>query len=56
VDCTSTALEGLRQWLKAEGVTQVAMESTGPYWAPVFNVLETDGRVVLANPVEIVGG
>lgn len=53
VDCTSTALEGLRGWLKAEGVTQVVMESTGPYWVPVFNVLETDVKVVLANPVEV---
>ena len=53
VDCTSTALEGLRQWLKAEGVTQVVMESTGPYWVPVFNVLEGDVKVVLANPVEV---
>jgi transposase len=53
LDCTSTALEGLRRWLKAEGVTQVVMESTGPYWVPVFNVLETDVNVVLANPVEV---
>jgi hypothetical protein len=40
VDCTCTALEDLRQWLQAEGITQVVMESTGPYWVPVFNVLE----------------
>jgi transposase len=53
VDCTSTPLEGLRQWLKAEGVTHVVMESTGPYWAPMFNVLEADVKVVLANPVEV---
>jgi transposase len=53
VDCTCTALEDLRQWLKAEGITQVVMESTGPYWVPVFNVLETDVKVVLANPVEV---
>ncbi len=53
VDCTSTALEDLRHWLKAEGVTQVVMESTGPYWVPVFNVLEADVKVVLANPVQV---
>jgi transposase len=53
VDCTSTALEDLRQWLKAEGITQVVMESTGPYWVPVFNVLEAEVKVVLANPVEV---
>lgn len=53
VDCTNTRLEGLRQWLKAEGVTQVVMESTGPYWVPVFNMLEADFKVVLANPEEV---
>ncbi len=29
-----------RDWLVAEGCTQVAMESTGVYWKPVFNILE----------------
>jgi transposase len=43
----------LREWLKAEGITQVVMESTGPYWVPVFNVLEPEVKVVLANPVEV---
>ncbi len=33
-------LEALRGWLLAEAVTHVAMESTGVYWKPVFNVLE----------------
>ena len=27
-------------WLAAEGVTHVAMESTGVYWQPVYNLLE----------------
>ena len=53
VDCTHTPLEGLRQWLKGEGVTHVVMESTGPYWVPVFNMLEADFRVVLANPEQV---
>jgi transposase len=30
----------LREWLTAEGVTQVAMEATGVYWKPVWHVLE----------------
>lgn len=30
----------LRDWLAAEGVTQVAMEATGVYWRPVWHVLE----------------
>ena len=33
-------LERLRQWLKERRVRQVAMESTGVYWIPVWNVLE----------------
>src|SRR2546425_3093840 len=43
-------LEGLRQWLQAEGIV---MESTGSYWKPVFNVLEDRVRVYLANPQEV---
>jgi transposase len=53
VDCTHTGFQELRQWLKAEGVTRVVMESTGPYWVPIFNILETEMEVVLANPVEV---
>src|ERR1700736_1308769 len=30
----------LLEWLKAEGWTHVAIESTGVYWKPVFNILE----------------
>lgn len=46
-------LESLRDWLKAEGVTDVVMESTGSYWKPVFNVLEGSLKVCLANPQEV---
>src|SRR5580698_10269007 len=53
IDCSQAGYEQLRQWLKEEGVTAVVMESTGPYWVPVFNVLEGDVKVVLANPVEV---
>jgi len=42
-------IEHLRDWLKAEGVTHVAMESTGIYWRPVFNILEDDFDILLAN-------
>jgi transposase len=49
---TMTAdLLALRDWLDGAGVAQVAMESTGVYWRPVFNVLEGEGRaIVLVNP------
>src|SRR6202007_3050445 len=47
---TMTAeLKRLRQWLQAEGVTHVVMESTGSYWKPIFNVLEEGVTVYLAN-------
>jgi transposase len=46
-------LDRLREWLLAEGVTHVVMESTGCYWKPVFNVLETSVKVYLANPQEV---
>lgn len=48
---TMTAdLLALGDWLAGYGVEQVAMESTGVYWRPVFNLLETHHAVVLVNP------
>jgi transposase len=42
-------LEELAEWLKTFQVTHVAMESTGVYWKPVWNVLEGRFELVLAN-------
>lgn len=39
----------LREWLKEWGVTPVAMESTGSYWKPIFNVLEGHFEVIVVN-------
>jgi transposase len=39
----------LRQWLIDNKVTHVAMESTGVYWKPVFNILEGACEVILVN-------
>ena len=39
----------LKEWLKDSGVTHVAMESTGVYWKPVFNILEGSFDVILVN-------
>jgi len=48
---TMTAdLLALADWLAGSAVEQVAMESTGVYWRPVFNVLEAQHAVVLVNP------
>ena len=44
-------LEAIADWLCACGVRQVAMESTGVYWIPVFEVLDRAGfEVHLVNP------
>jgi transposase len=42
-------LERLRDWLVAAGCTDIALESTGVYWQPVFNILEGSVRVWLVN-------
>jgi transposase len=44
-------LRELAQWLREAQVTAVAMEATGVYWVPVWNVLEHEGQeLVLINP------
>lgn len=53
---TMTAdLVRLRQWLAEEGVTHVALESTGVYWRPSFNLLAEQCTVVLANAAQVKG-
>jgi transposase len=39
----------LADWLAAEGVRQVAMESTGVYWKPVYHLLEGRFELMLVN-------
>lgn len=45
----------MRVWLKQLRVTEIAMESTGVYWRPIWNVLEEQGfeRLLLVNPVQV---
>lgn len=43
----------LRDWLTRLGVTQVAMESTGVFWKPVFNVLEGVFELLVVNAQHI---
>lgn len=52
---TMTAdLKELAAWLKANGVQRVAMESTGVYWKPVWNILEAEGLdLLLANAQQV---
>ncbi|MDO9528597.1 MAG: IS110 family transposase [Syntrophales bacterium] len=50
----TTDLRRLSQWLREIGITSVAMESTGVYWIPVFEILESDGfEVILVNAREV---
>lgn len=46
---TTPDLLALRDWLTAHRVTDVAMESTGVYWKPVFYTLEDAFRLLLVN-------
>jgi transposase len=51
---TMTAdLLALSDWLTTEGVTHVAMESTGEFWKPVYNILEGSFTILLVNAQHI---
>ena len=43
------SLEVMRDWLKANKITHIAMESTGVYWKPVYNILEEEFFILLVN-------
>jgi transposase len=43
-------LLALAAWLEELGVTHVALESTGVYWWPVYNLLEDGRTILLVNP------
>jgi transposase len=53
-DSTTSALQALLSWLTESGCTHVAMEATGVYWKPVWNIL-SDGtfELILANAAHI---
>lgn len=46
---TTGELRQLGAWLRECGVTHAAMESTGVYWKPVFNILESCCELILVN-------
>lgn len=47
------SLLALSDWLTAHSVTHVAMESTGEYWKPIYNILEENFEVLLVNAQHI---
>jgi transposase len=46
---TTPELLQLHDWLKEREISHVAMESTGDYWKPVYNVLEDSFEVLVVN-------
>lgn len=53
VNTMTRDLVELREWLRSEGCTHVAMESTGVYWKPVYEVLEGHFELVVGNAQHI---
>jgi transposase len=49
----TTGILALADWLTAAGCTHVAMESTGVYWKPIWNLLEGRFDVLLVNAQHI---
>ncbi len=45
----TASLKECKRWLKEVGVTHIAMESTGIYWKPVYNIMEQDFEIILVN-------
>lgn len=45
----TSSLIKLKEWLLKNKITHVAMESTGVYWKPVFNILGDDFKILLVN-------
>lgn len=46
----SCSLRECRDWLLKYNCKDVCMESTGKYWIPIYNILESDCNIVLAHP------
>jgi len=45
----TSSLKKMKEWLRSIGITHIAMESTGVYWKPVFNILEDAFEILLVN-------
>jgi transposase len=51
---TMTAdLLSLSDWLLSQGVTHLAMESTGEFWKPIYNLLESAFTILVVNAQHI---
>jgi len=47
--CYTETIEEMSRWLKKNKITHVAMESTGVYWKPIYNILEGAFEILLVN-------
>ena len=45
----TSSLKEMKEWLSSIGITHIAMESTGVYWKPIFNILEDAFEILLVN-------
>lgn len=45
----TSSLKQCASWLKSLCITHIAMESTGVYWKPVYNIMEQDFEILLVN-------
>lgn len=43
------SIEQMRDWLLENRITHVAMESTGVYWKPIYNIIESHFEILLVN-------
>ncbi|MBN2664359.1 MAG: transposase [Bacteroidales bacterium] len=43
------SIEELRERLKTNKITHIAMENAGVYWKPIFNIFEADFEIILVN-------
>lgn len=50
---TTQELLLLSSWLSSLGITHVAMESTGEYWKPIYNILESSFELMIVNAQHI---
>lgn len=46
-------IKEMAEWLKSFGIRHVAIESTGIYWKPIFNIFDLDFDISLVNPRHI---
>ena len=50
---TTAGLRELANWMAEWSVTDIAMESTGIYWVPVWNILQRQFKLILVNAHEL---